>query len=119
MTKTLILRRRVELRGRGVSRECRRPAKASVQAAVPCKPECSESGERAQARAGQLRPVSVHSVYCPQRLQHLPRPTYLPGHWGSQKNRFCDASLGLFTPTELIIAVFGTEGYCEMVEKVF
>ena len=32
---------------------------------------------RAQARAGQLRPVSVHSVYCPQRLQHLPRPTYL------------------------------------------
>ena len=63
-TKTLILRRRVELRGRGVSRECRRPAQASVQAAV-----CRASqrvltewrGERAQARAGQLRPVSVHS----------------------------------------------------------
>ena len=64
MTKTLILRKRVELRGRGVSRECRRPAQASVQAAV-----CRASqrvltewrGERAQARAGQLRPVSVHS----------------------------------------------------------
>ena len=79
-TTTLILRRRVELGGRGVSRECRRPAQASVQAAV-----CRASqrvltewrGERAQARAGQLPPVSVHSVYCPQRLQHLPRPTYL------------------------------------------
>ena len=78
MTKTLILRRRVELRGRGVSRECRRPAQASVQAAVPCKPESAHRVERrAQARAGQLPPVSVHSVYCPQRLQHLPRLTYL------------------------------------------
>ena len=45
MTKTLILRRRVELRGRGVSRECRRPAQASVQAAVPCKPESAHRVE--------------------------------------------------------------------------
>ena len=93
----------------------KRPGRGAVQAR-----ECSQSGEwRAQARAGQLRPVSVHSVYCPQRLQHLPRPTYLAIiGWVPQKNRFCDASLGLFRPTELIIPAFGTEGYCEMVEKV-
>ena len=112
-TKTLILRRRVELRGRGVSRECRRPAQASVQAAV-----CRASqrvltewrGERAQARAGQLRPVSVHSVYCPQRLQHLPRPTYLA--IGGLKRT---ASVMPLEAIELIIPTFGTVGYCEMV----
>ena len=73
----MILRRRVELRGRGVSRECRRPAQASVQAAVCRASQSAQRVERAQARAGQLRPVSVHSVYCPQCLQHLPRHTYL------------------------------------------
>ena len=75
--KTLILRWRVELRGRGVSRECRRPAQASVQAAVCRASQSAQRVERAQARAGQLRPVSVHSGVCPQCLQHLPRLTYL------------------------------------------
>ena len=51
-TKTLILRRRVELRGRGVSRECRRPAQASVQAAVPCKPESAHRVERREPKHG-------------------------------------------------------------------
>ena len=49
-TKTLILRRRVELRGRGVSRECRRPAQASVQAAV-CR--ASQSAQRVEREPKQ------------------------------------------------------------------
>ena len=83
----------------------KRPGRGAVQAR-----ECSQSGERAQARAGQLRPVSVHSVYCPQRLQHLPRPTYLA--IGGLKRT---ASVMPLEAIELIIPTFGTVGYCEMV----
>ena len=64
-TKTLILRRRVELRGRGVSRECRRPAQASVQAAVPCKPESAHRVEREPKQGPGSFARSVSTV--PQR----------------------------------------------------
>ena len=67
-TKTLILRRRVELRGRGVSRECRRPAQASVQAAV-CR--ASQSAQRVEREPKQgpgsfarsVSTVSAHNAY--------------------------------------------------------
>ena len=94
----------------------KRPGRGAVQAR-----ECSQSGEEREPKQGPgsfARSVSTvstaHNAY-----NTFLDPLTWPLHWGSQKNRLCDASLGLFMPTELILAAFGTEGYCEMVEKVF